>query len=377
MCKTVGAACLGVSMALSAPSVFALADIIETPSRPTQLAPQSLLNDVTRAGDRIVATGERGHIIYSEDDGQTWTQAEVPVSVTMTGIDFGTDQHGWAVGHSGVVLHSSDAGESWELQLTGVQAAELAIESKQEQIAEMEERIEEAPEEEKGDLEWALDDLFFAVENMQADLEIGPVNPLLDVWFENESHGLVVGAYGMVLRTTDGGDSWKDMSVEFDNPQNFHLNGITRITGGALVIVGEAGQIYVSIDGGESWERRESPYAGSLFGVIGTGQVNEIIAFGLRGNMMMSTDLGRSWNMIPNEGGATLMSGTVADDGRITLVGNGGAVLLSTNGGESFRPYFRNDREGVMGVVPVSGTDLLLVGEGGVKRTDARGKNLQ
>lgn len=364
-------------MALSAPSVFALADIIETPSRPTQLAPQSLLNDVTRAGDRIVATGERGHIIYSEDDGQTWTQAEVPVSVTMTGIDFGTDQHGWAVGHSGVVLHSSDAGESWELQLTGVQAAELAIESKQEQIAEMEDRIEEAPEEEKGDLEWALDDLFFAVENMQADLEIGPVNPLLDVWFENQSHGLVVGAYGMVLRTTDGGESWKDMSVEFDNPQNFHLNGITRITGGALVIVGEAGQIYVSIDGGESWERRESPYAGSLFGVIGTGQVNEIIAFGLRGNMMMSTDLGRSWNMIPNEGGATLMSGTVADDGRITLVGNGGAVLLSTNGGESFRPYFRNDREGVMGVVPVSGTDLLLVGEGGVKRTDARGKNLQ
>ena len=80
--------------------------------------------------------------------------------------------------------------------------------------------------------------------------------------------------------------------------------------------------------------------------------------------------------MIPNEGGATLNDGAVADDGRITLVGNGGAVLMSTDGGESFRPYFRSDREGVMDVVPLPGTDLLIVGEGGVKFTDARGKNL-
>ncbi|MEP1216600.1 MAG: YCF48-related protein [Marinobacter sp.] len=377
MCKTLGAACLGVSMAMSAPSVFALADIIETPSRPTTLAPENLLTDADRAGDRIVAAGERGHIIYSDDQGESWVQAEVPVRATLTGVDFGTDTHGWAVGHSGVVLHSGDAGETWELQLTGIDAAELAIASRQEQVEEMEQKIEEAPEEEKADLEWALDDLFFSLENMESDLEIGPVNPFLDVWFENEDHGFVVGAYGMFLRTTDGGENWRDWAPRLDNPTGFHLNGITRITGGALVIVGEAGQIFVSVDGGDGWEKRESPYEGSLFGAIGTGQVNEILAFGLRGNMFLSTDLGKSWKVVPNEAGATLNDGAVADDGRITLVGNGGTVLMSTNGGESFRPYSRDDREGVMDVVPVSGTNLLIVGEGGVKHTDARGKNLQ
>lgn len=56
----------------------------------------------------------------------------------------------------------------------------------------MEEHIEEAPESEKGDLEWALDDLIFTMENMQSDLDIGPVNPLLGVWFENDQHGFVV-----------------------------------------------------------------------------------------------------------------------------------------------------------------------------------------
>ncbi|WP_227539359.1 WD40/YVTN/BNR-like repeat-containing protein [Marinobacter sp. Arc7-DN-1] len=377
MCKTLGAACLGLSMAWSAPAAFALADIIETPARPTDLAPENLLNDATRTGDRIVAVGERGHIIYSDDEGETWVQGEVPVSVTLTGIDFGSETHGWAVGHSGVVLHTEDAGATWSLQLDGIRAAALAIESREEQIAAMEERIEGAPESEKSDLEWALDDLYFALENLQADLDVGPVNPLLDVWFENENRGFVVGAYGMFLRTTDGGETWKDWAPRIENRQNFHLNGITRVTGGALVVVGEAGQIHVSVDGGETFERRESPYEGSLFGVIGTGQVNEVLAFGLRGNMLFSTDLGKSWRMIPNSAGATLNDGAVAKDGRITLVGNGGAVLLSTDRAETFRENFRSDRDGVMSVVPISGTDLLLVGEGGVKITDARGKNLQ
>ncbi|MDX1554352.1 MAG: YCF48-related protein [Marinobacter sp.] len=364
-------------MAMSAPSVFALADIIETPSRPTMLAAENLLNDADRAGERIVAAGERGHIIFSDDQGKTWVQGQVPVSATLTGVDFGTETEGWAVGHSGVVLHSGDAGKTWELQLTGIEAAELAIESRQQQIEEMEQKIEEAPDEEKADLEWALDDLFFSMENLESDLEIGPVNPFLDVWFENEDHGFVVGAYGMFLRTTDGGETWRDWAPRLENPTGFHLNAITQITGGALVIVGEAGQIFVSVDGGESWEKRESPYEGSLFGAIGTGQVNEVLAFGLRGNMFLSTDLGKNWKVVPNEAGATLNNGAVSDDGRITLVGNGGTVLMSTNGGTSFRPYSRNDREGVMDVVPLSGTNLLIVGEGGVKHTDARGKNLQ
>lgn len=376
MCKTLGAACLGLSMACASPVAFAIADVLETPARPTELAPDNLLNDVERAGDRLVAVGERGHIIYSDDEGASWTQAEVPVSVTLTGVDFGSETHGWAVGHSGVVLHSDDAGESWSVQLTGVRAAELAIESQKEAIAAMEERVETAPEDEKSDLEWALDDLYFTLENMEADLDVGPVNPFLDVWFENQDHGFALGAYGLFFRTQDGGESWQDWSPKLDNPQKFHLNALTQIGGGALVMVGEAGQIHVSVDLGETWERRESPYPGSLFGVVGTGRVNEVLAFGLRGTLMFSSDLGKSWSMVTTGSTATLNDGASQKD-RIILVGNGGAVLTSGNGGDTFREYLRDDRQGVMSVVPVSGTDLLLVGEGGAQKADAKGKNLQ
>lgn len=355
---------------------LAVGDLLETPARATELAPFNLLNDVTVTGDRIVAAGERGHIIYSDDGGENWTQAEVPVSVTLTALDFGTESHGWAVGHSGAVLHSSDGGQSWSLQLDGVEAAELAIASQEDEIAAMETRIEQAPEDQKTDLEWALDDLYFRLENMQADLEIGPVNPFLDVWFENERHGFVIGAYGMMYRTQDGGKTWQNWATRLENPQGFHLNAIAQVTGGALVVVGEAGQIHVSVDNGDTWALRDSPYPGSLFGVIGTGRVNEILAFGLRGTLMFSDDLGRSWTMVNTGSTATLNDGA-ADDDRIVLVGNGGAVLTSGNGGDTFRVYLRDDREALMGAVLMPDTQILVVGEGGVKLTDAQGKNLQ
>ncbi len=376
ICKTLGAVCLGISMACASTAALAIEDVLDTPAYPTKLAPENLLNDVARAGDRIVAAGERGHIIYSDDGGESWTQADVPVSVTLTGLSFASDTEGWAVGHSGVVLHSDDAGETWTLQLTGIKAAELAIANQEDAIAEMEARIETAPEDKKGDLEWALDDLSFALENMQSDLDIGPVNPFLDVWFGDDSHGFIVGAYGMFFHTKDGGSTWQDWSPKLDNAQNFHLNAIARIGGGALVIVGEAGQIFVSVDKGVTWEKRDSPYPGSLFGVIGTGRMNEILAFGLRGTLMFSTDLGKSWSVVNTGSTATLNDG-FADGNRIVIVGNGGAVLTSGNGGDTYREYLREDRQGEMSVVPVSGTNLLLVGEGGVQITDAQGKNLQ
>jgi len=375
MRKTLAATCLGFFMACTPPAVMAVGDLLETPARPTELAPKRLLNDVTRAGDRIVAVGERGHIIYSDDEGRSWTQAQVPVSVTLTGVDFGSATRGWAVGHSGVVLRTDDAGATWSLQLDGIRAAKLAIASQKRAIAAMEERIAQAPEEEREDLEWELDDMMFALENMEADLEVGPVNPFLDVWFRDQHHGFVVGAYGMIFHTRDGGETWQDWAPRLENPDKFHLNAITQVGDGAIVIVGEAGQIHVSEDNGETWARRESPYPGSLFGVLGSGRGNEILAFGLRGTLLKSTDLGLSWKLIQTGSRATLNDG-FADGNRIVLGGNGGAVLTSGDGGATFREYLRADRQGVMGVVPVDTTRLLLVGEGGVKHADAQGKNL-
>lgn len=373
--RKIFAALLGLTLAVASPWAAAVTDVLETPARPTSLADESLLTASTRAGDRMVAVGERGHIIYSDDQGKTWSQGKVPVSTTLTSVYFPTPKEGWAVGHGAVILHSSDGGETWEKQLDGSKAADLVIATMKDQIAAMEAKIDAAPEDEKKDLEWTLDGMVFGLEDAQADKKVGPWKPLLDVWFANKNTGFAVGSYGFIFRTDDGGKTWKDWAAHVPNPDRFHLNGIAEITGGALVMVGEAGTIFLSTDHGDSWEPVESPYTGSFFGVMGTGDVNEILAFGLRGNVFMSTDLGKTWVTVSNDSSNTLNSGAVAKDGRITLVGNGGTVLVSSNNAETFRTYFRTDRQGVMSILPVSDEELVLFGEGGVKHADINGKN--
>ena len=83
-------------------------------------AATSLLLDVASAGDRLVEVGERGHILYSDNKGQSWVQARVPTSVMLTRVFFVTPTMGWAVGHDGNVLFTQDGAVTWELQRNGV-----------------------------------------------------------------------------------------------------------------------------------------------------------------------------------------------------------------------------------------------------------------
>ena len=99
----------------------AYVDVLDLPAKPSALARQSPLLDLAQAGKRLVAVGQRGHILYSDDDGRHWQQAGVPVSVDLTAVAFPSPEQGWAVGGDGVVLHSADGGASWQKQLDGRQ----------------------------------------------------------------------------------------------------------------------------------------------------------------------------------------------------------------------------------------------------------------
>jgi photosystem II stability/assembly factor-like uncharacterized protein len=168
------------------------------------LAERSLMLDVAAIGDWLVAVGERGHILVSNDRGATWRQAEVPTRATLTGVCLVDAQHGWVVGHDGVILRTADGGTTWE-------------------------RVRWAPEEE---------------------------NPLLDVWFADLEHGFAIGAYGTFLETVDGGTTWEDRAVgEYD----YHLHHLAASPGGRLYMAAEAGVVYRSDDGGRSWRELPSP----------------------------------------------------------------------------------------------------------------------
>ena len=59
-------------------SVFAQLDQDDAANKPAEIEPladTSLLLDLAVAGNRLVAVGERGHVMLSDDQGATWRQA--------------------------------------------------------------------------------------------------------------------------------------------------------------------------------------------------------------------------------------------------------------------------------------------------------------
>ncbi|MCP5160180.1 MAG: photosystem I reaction center subunit IV [Hahellaceae bacterium] len=354
---------------------FALQDVLESKAMTTEKAPSSLLLDVVKAGNRLVAVGERGHIIFSDNQGKTWRQASVPVSVTLTAVHFPSQTQGWAVGHGAVILHSADAGETWEKQFDGNVANEVVIGAAQRNVAALEKALDSASDDKKSKLEAALDEANFALDDAKADSEAGASKPLLDVWFKNDKEGFVVGAYGFFFSTKDGGSTWENAAPRIANPDRFHLNAMNQVTGGAVFIAGEAGVLFRSVDGGENWVTLESPYEGSLFGVAGNGNVNEVTIYGLRGHLFRSVDMGDSWSGVDSGTESSLMGSFASSDGSMYVVGNSGTILVSGNAGESFKSRVREDRVSLMSGIMLEDDSLILVGENGVVIADSQGRS--
>ena len=330
------------------------------------------LNDLARAGARLVAVGERGVIVFSDDNGLSWSQAQAPVSATLTAVTFVDDRLGWAVGHAGVILHSTDAGSTWQLQFDGHKANAAYLEYAQGEKQQLEAEVsalksQGRPEDAEllDDMAYALEDAVFAVEDAQDALATGPVDPFLDVLFVNESLGYAVGAYGMLYTTDDGGAQWRLAIEGIDNVDRFHYYSVAAGNSSTFFLSGEAGLLYVSRDKGTTWQRIPDLYEGSLFGVVVAA--NEVMTFGLRGNSFVTSDAGASWQKRETGQSYSLYGGSLLDDGRAALVGAGGSVLLLDQSGQIAK-YSHPSRSTFSSVVQASDGSVVLVGMDGVGR---------
>jgi len=329
------------------------------------LAEHSLLLDLARSGERLVAVGERGHVLMSSD-GKTWTQsANVPVRSALTAVSaVGADV--WAVGFDGIILHSGNAGETWEIQRRDPRGAAIAA---------------------AGD-------------------EIRQGAPLLDVLFSDPKHGIAIGAYSLLLTTSDGGKTWNgsrmvmaggaaaetpqapadaaaddaqaaeendsavfsEEELEIAMEDDPHLNAIARTASGDYVIVGERGAYFHSSDQGQTWTGGQLPYDGSMFGIIGfEGQ--HVLAFGLRGHVFESRDLGANWDEVATGTELSLMGGVAMDNGGAVIVGANGVLLKRASASEPLAASTFNEAGVIAGVLPATdNNDLLIVSENGIRR---------
>lgn len=281
------------------------------------LAARSLLLDGQAAGDRLIAVGERGHILVSVDQGRSWQQRPAPTRATLTSVFFADAQHGWAAGHDAVILRSADGGTSWQ-------------------------KVHEDPES----------------------------GPILDLWFRDTDTGYAIGAYGLFLTTTDGGSSWDSDAIldESGLATDLHLNQLRAFADHRLVIAGESGHLFLSADG-RQWRALPFPYEGSMFGILPLSG-DRLLTYGLRGHLFRSEDAGRGWQPAVTATEAILNDAIQLRDGRVVVVGLGGTILISSDGGAHFTAKSLAERTGLTRVIENADGSLVLLGTHGARRLD-------
>lgn len=334
-----------ILLSLATATAFAAFPALEEPALLTPKALHAATLAVTRAGARLVAVGERGTILLSDDAGASWRQARVPVSASLTAVQFVNERAGWAVGHLGVVLHSVDGGETWTKQLDGVRAAALVLQAA------------EARGDEK------------SIADARRLVEEGPDKPFFDLQFTDERRGTIVGAYNLVLHTDDGGASWQSWSDRVPNPRGLHLYGI-RASGDALYLVGEQGLLLRSTDGGAAFATLASPYKGSYFGLVAAGS-GEVVLFGLRGSAYRSGDRGATWEKSETGIPVSISAGVELSDGALVLVSQTGDVLTSRDQGRSFQHQPAAEPILVAGLTQAADAALVFASLRGPKRLAA------
>ncbi|MNF62786.1 Ycf48-like protein precursor [compost metagenome] len=331
------------------PETVTDAELYKRPALQSELAPRSLMLSVARAGTNLVAVGERGFILRSQDNGQSWKQIPSPVSVTLTQVTFATPTQGWAVGHAGVILHSKDGGLTWVSQLDGTQAAQLALDAASQALT-----------------EHTSDDNQQRVDEARRLQEDGPDKPFLAVHFFDEKHGLVVGAYGLAFETLDGGQHWQSISERLDNPSALHLYGILDLQG-TLFIAAEQGLLLRSTDRGQHFRSVEIPANGTLFGLLASPR-NHLLAFGLRGKIYRSEDQGDSWQTVANNQPVTLTAGLVLRDGSLLLVDETGRVLSSQDDGRTFTVSPQGQTTALTGLAQAGDGRIVVSGARGLSQ---------
>lgn len=309
--KRVAAGLLALAAAATVGAEGASPAVPATPASPAVLGEPALQSPkalgaamlaVGSAGRRLVAVGERGTVLLSDDAAKSWRQAKVPVQVTLTAVRFVDDRTGWAVGHLGVILKSDDGGESWVKQLDGVQAVKLVAA--------------------QGD------------QRTKRFVEEGPDKPFFDLAFIDAQRGFAVGAYNLAFATADGGQTWAPMLGRLPNPKSLHLYGV-RASGGHVYIAGEQGLLMASSDGGASFSALPVAYKGSYFGLL-AARSGALIAYGLRGNAWHSRDQGASWTRLDTGLQTSISAALELDGGELALLAQTGELLRSRDDGRSF-----------------------------------------
>jgi photosystem II stability/assembly factor-like uncharacterized protein len=205
---------------------------------------------------------------------------------------------------------------------------------------------------------------------LRADRVEGTVaaGSLRDLWLDEEE-AVAVGDNGVILRSAPPLDRWSALRP----PHRFRSPHYSRVVSGIwrdgpLLIavgwevdyppVGRDAHVYRSTDGGATWTRDRLHLMGAAYAVWGEGST--VVVVGEGGTR--STDVGVSWS--PYDTSMGVLHSIAGVPAALVAVGVAGRILRSTDAGSTWRAVV-SGTERTLHAVAASGTTRLAVGEGG------------
>lgn len=183
----------------------------------------------------------------------------------------------------------------------------------------------------------------------------------------------VVGSYGKIIRTDDGGETW-DIQ---ETPVQTHLQKVVAWDQQSLLAIGDKDTVMVTKDAGQEWTRIEVPvyeFGEQLLSADIDPDNGRAWVVGSMGTVLVSEDRGSTWRMAHDEEDVSWNDVKVAPDGSVWVVGEFGTVKHSNDKGETWELVavpteaslnaidFSDDIHGA--IVGLSGT-VLVTADGG------------
>jgi photosystem II stability/assembly factor-like uncharacterized protein len=254
--------------------------------------------------------------IYSaftlEVNAQTgWYEQTSGTSQRLYAVHFVNENTGYAVGMSGVVIKTTDGGNNWL--------------------------------------------------NKTANTE----NNLRGVYFVDENTGTIVGEFGSIFRTTNGGSNW----IFQENPIGYYtLYNVFFINANTGCIVGfysyhQNGIVIMTTNGGDSWMNRSFTHDASYYDAYFFNQ-NEGIVVGQYPEIIKTTNSCLTWSI--QNVNSIIYGVSFSDTDNGVCVGSGGKLLLTSNSGDNWTDYNSGMTNDFYGVSHGSRDDAVVVGSGGI-----------
>jgi photosystem II stability/assembly factor-like uncharacterized protein len=271
-------ALLATLLSAAAPFLLLLASARADEDVAATIAPSFIKEDLYRASfvspDEGWVVGTFGSIYRTSDGGQSWEKQRTGILGPLFSVSFADAEHGWAVGKAGVILHTGDGGRSWREQSRPGGKHLFSVDAVSPTIA------------------WA------------------------------------VGDWGVIMTTSDGGVTWQDRSLTED----VILYAVDFADERYGWIAGEVGNLMLTEDGGQTWKHQRTATGKSLFG-LHVAAHDRACAVGLDGEIWQL--VGDRWEQRPSHVTAALYDVTVEGHNG-WAVGDNGTALISEDGGGSW-----------------------------------------